>query len=152
MFNHLDKKINDYDRKIASYATSNEQCRALMKLPGIGPMTATAMVAAVGTGREFSKGREMAAWLGLTPRHRSSGQKTVMQGISKRGDSYLRSLIIHGARSTLRYCKNKEDKRSQWAQDKLSRLGANKAAVALANKTAREIWALLHKKEQFIYY
>ena len=147
----VDKAINDYDKKISQQAQSNEACRRIMRLAGIGPVVATAMISAIGDGKTFRCGREVSAWLGLTPRHRASGQRTVMQGISKRGDCYLRTLVIHGSRSALRYCQNKQDKKSQWAQDKLERLGSNKAAVALANKTVREIWAVLKKGEQFIY-
>jgi transposase len=150
-FKLVDKKVREYDEQLAQIARSKVVCQQLMKLPGIGPMTATAVVSAVGDGKVFKRGREMAAWLGLTPRHRASGQKQIIQGISKRGDAYLRTLIIHGSRSVLRHCKNKTDRRSRWILDKVERLGSNKAAVALANKTVREIWAALHKGEQFVH-
>jgi transposase len=150
-FKYVDQKISDYDRQIKQLAESIVLCRQLMRLPGVGPLTATAMVSAVGEGREFKRGRELSAWIGLTPRHRASGQKQIIQGISKRGDCYLRTLIIHGARSVIRHCKNKTDNRSRWILDKLARLGSNKTAVALANKTVREIWAMLHKGEQFVH-
>ena len=121
-----------------------------MRLPGVGPLISTAIIAAVGDSREFHQGREMAAWLGLTPKHRASGYKKRMQGISKRGDSYIRTLLIQGSRSVLLRSTSKSDRRSLWITDKISRLGGNKATVALANKMAREIWAVLTKKEQFV--
>ena len=122
-----------------------------MKLPGIGPLIATALFAAVGNGGNFKRGRDMSAWMGLTPTHRASGQKKIMPGISKRGDQYLRPLVIQGSRSIWRYCRHKSDVRNRWAADKLDRLGYSKAAVALANKTVREAWALLSKGESFVY-
>lgn len=109
----------------------------------MGELTATAMVASIGDPHVFRRGREVAAWLGLVPRQHSSGEKRRLLGISKRGDRYVRKLLIHGARSVVRVCDGKKDVRSLWVKDKKDRCGANKAAVALANKNARIIWAIL---------
>src|SRR5208282_4211000 len=105
--------------------------------------TATALVAAVGNAQRFRNGRELSAYLGLVPRQHSSGGKTVLLGITKRGDRYLRTLLIHGARSALRQCKLKGDARSEWAARISAARGPNVAAVAMANKNARVLWALL---------
>ena len=148
-FKQVDEMSKHIEQKIQRIANTREDCQQLMRLPGVGPMISTAVVAAVGDGRDFKKGREMSAWLGLTPKHRASGDKTHLQGISKRGDRYLRTLVIHGSRSILQRCHNKEDKRSQWISRKMEQIGPNKTAVALANKTIREIWALLRKGNQF---
>lgn len=150
-FKHMDNKVTEYDQAIAQQAESLEACQLLMKLPGIGPMTATGIVSAVGDAQVFHQGREMAAWLGLTPRHQSSGNKQVTLGVSKRGDRYLRTLFVQGANAVLIHCKKKSDHTSQWAQDKLERLGKNKAAIALANKMARQAWAVLSKRDQFVF-
>ena len=104
---------------------------------------------AAGDGRAFASGREFAAWLGLTPRQRSTGGRTVLGGISKRGDRYLRTLLIHGARAALRAAAKREDRRSRWAVSVQGRRGANIAAVALANKTARTAWALLVREHEY---
>lgn len=110
---------------------------------GVGDLTATAMVAAIGDAQAFQKGREVSAWLGLVPKQDSSGDHIRLLGISKRGDRYVRKLLIHGARSVVRVCDKKTDPRSMWIKDKKERCGENKAAVALANKNARIIWAIL---------
>ena len=112
-------------------------------LPGIGPLTATALVAAVNDGKQFQNGRQMAANLGLTPREHSSGGKQRLLGITKRGNTYLRTLLIHGARTVLRHATGKTDRLSRWALAIQARRGANVAAVALANKLARIAWAVL---------
>ena len=120
-----------------------------MTIPGVGPMSATALVAAVADARAFKSGREMAAWLGLVPRQHSTGGKPKLLGISKRGDTYLRKLLIHGARSALRFADRKFDRRSRWAVEVADRRGRNVAAVALANKTVRTAWVLLTKGEEY---
>jgi transposase len=109
----------------------------------VGAITATAIVAAVGDGKSFKNGRHLAAWIGLVPRQHSSGGKSRLLGISKRGDSYLRTLLIHGARSVLIRVACKSDARSRWLQDLIARRGYNRATVALANKNARTIQAML---------
>lgn len=149
LFQTVDQLIKNYDRKVEALVKSQADCQRLMRLPGVGPLIASAFVMAVGNGSEFRRGREVSAWLGLTPKHKASGEKLWMQGMSKRGDVYLRTLIIQGCRAVLRYCTVKEDKRSRWIADKKVRLGYNKAAVALANKTVREMWAIVHKGELF---
>ena len=121
----------------------------LQTLRGVGPMVATALVAAVGNGQQFANGRQMAASLGLTPRQYSSGNKQRLLGISKRGDSYLRSLLVHGARSAIYAARNKEDRLSQWVTGLAARRHANVAAVALANKTVRMAWAMLRNEAEY---
>ena len=145
----LDTRIQELDREIALVAGSDDAVRRLQGIPGIGPVTATALVAAVGEGRQFKRGRDLAAWLGLTPRQHSSGGKERLLGICKRGDSYLRTLLIQGARAVLRQIGDKADYRSQWLRQLQGRRHANVAAVALANKNARIAWALLAHGETY---
>ena len=145
----LDERVKWFDAKLDALARDDEACRRLQTLPGVGPKVASALVAAAGDGRAFASGREFAAWLGLTPRQRSTGGRTVLGGISKRGDRYLRTLLIHGARAALRAAAKREDRRSRWAVSVQGRRGANIAAVALANKTARTAWALLVREHEY---
>ncbi|MDH5233071.1 MAG: IS110 family transposase [Gammaproteobacteria bacterium] len=145
----LDSRINHYTHVLETEAKQNEACKRLLKLEGIGPIIATAMVSMVGRGDCFTNGRQMAAWLGLVPRQYSSGGKPRLLGISKRGDSYLRKLLIHGARAVIRHLKEKTDSKSRWLRQLVSRAGTNKAAVALANKTVRTAWAILTKGEDY---
>jgi len=145
----FDARIKKLDGKIESVCNADERCKRISEIKGIGVLTATAIVAAAGDGKHFKNGRQFAAWLGLVPRQNSSGGKNRLLGISKRGDTYLRTLLIHGARTTLRYVDKGEDKRCILWTEKKKRLGANKAAVALANKNARAIWALLSSGEAF---
>ena len=146
----LDERVDDMDKKIKLLASSNEDAKRLQQIPGIGPITATALICAIGDGKQFKRGRDLAAWLGLTPRQHSSGGKDRLLGISKRGDAYLRTLHIHGARAVLKVAGNKEDPRSRWIQNLCGRRNKNIAAVALANKNARIVWALLTKKTDFL--
>ena len=139
----LDDRVADLDRKIAQIGRCDETVARLQTIPGIGPITASALVAAVGDARIFRNGRQLAAWLGLTPKEHSSGGKERLLGISKRGDAYLRTLLIHGARAVLKMVKSKTDRHSQWLRNLLNRRHPNVAAVALANKNARIAWALL---------
>ena len=145
----LDARIEALEAQIAHWAKTDEQAQRLMSMPGIGPVTATALLAAVGDVRTFRHGRELAAWLGLVPRQQSTGGREQLLGISKRGDSYVRSLLIHGARAVLRVSDKKTDKRSRWVQDVLRRRHKNVAAVALANRMARTAYALLVKQERY---
>ena len=145
----LDRRVGELDQEIAVAAKEDPVARRLQTVPGIGPITATALVAAVGDGRQFKRGRDLAAWLGLTPGQHSSGGKDHLLGISKRGDSYLRTLLIHGARSVLRAVGNKSDPRSRWIAGVAARRHKNVAAVALANKNARIVWALLTRGEDY---
>lgn len=139
----LDARIEDLDRQIAQMARGDDRVKRLMSIPGIGPLGGTALMAAVGDVNVFRNGREMAAWLGLVPRQCSTGGKNRLLGISKRGDVYLRQLLIHGARSALRVIEKKEDPRSRWAQDLLERRNKNVVAVAMANKMVRTAYAIL---------
>lgn len=139
----LDVRIKQNEQRIGRAFKAEPMCQKIAAIPGVGPLTATAMIAAVGDGQGFRHGREMAAWLGLVPRQHSSGGKAVLLGISKRGDRYLRMLLIHGARAVLQVADKKPDARHRWAAGLKARRGPNIAAVALANKTARTIWAVL---------
>ena len=139
----LDQRVAELDREINTIAQSNTVAKRLQQLRGVGPMVATALVATVGNVEQFANGRQMAASLGLTPKQHSSGGKDRLLGISKRGDAYLRSIMIHGARSVIRTAKQKDDRLSQWVTSLAERRHPNVAAVALANKTARIAWAML---------
>ncbi len=133
----LDERVDDLDKTIKTLSSNNADAKRLQQIPGIGPITATALVCAIGDGKQFKRGRDMAAWLGLTPRQHSSGGKDRLLGISKRGDAYLRTLLIHGARAVLKVAGKKADPRSRWLQNLGNRRNKNIAAVALANKNAR---------------
>jgi transposase len=139
----LEAQIAYDQQKLESLAKTHPECQRLMTIPGIGPITATALIAAVGHVGVFKNGRQFAAWLGLVPKQHSTGGQTRLLGISKRGDSYLRKLLIHGARATLRWVELRTDSRSLWIRGLLKRRGWNRTAVAMANKTARIVWALL---------
>ena len=139
----LDRHVTEVEQQIMRWQKSNEQSRKLEKVPGIGPITASALVATIGDAKAFQHGRQLAAWLGLVPRQHSSGGKTRLHGISKRGDIYLRTLLIHGARSVLRVAARHTDPTTTWLKRVQARRNANIAAVALANKHARVVWALL---------
>jgi len=139
----LDARIATYDRRIREIFRTSEKCQRLGKIEGIGPITATALIAAVDEGSCFRNGRQFAAWLGLVPKQRSSGGRSRLFGISKRGDRYLRTLMIHGARAALGRAGGKQDPRSLWLGKIRQRRHPNVAAVALANKNARIAWAML---------
>jgi transposase len=145
----LEDRIKELDKEITRLANSNEVTKRLQQLRGVGPMVATALVATVGTGEQYRKGRQMAAALGLTPRQSSSGDKYRLLGISKRGDAYLRTLLIHGARAVVSQAKHRDDPLSRWATDIAKRKHTNVAAVALANKTARMAWAMLRNDTDY---
>lgn len=142
-FKVYDEQVKIYDTEIQLHAANDPMCVEIQKIEGVGPLTASAMVASIGDASVFNNGREVSAWLGLVPKQHSSGNKIRLGGISKRGDRYLRTQLIHGARSALRHCEGKEDKKNKWAADVKQRCGFNKAAVALANKNARTIWSLM---------
>jgi len=145
----LDQRIAAYDRRIRELYRNNELCQRLGKIEGVGPLSATALMAAVGDRQGFKNGRQFAAWLGLVPKQRSSGGRDRLFGISKRGDRYLRTLLIHGARASLARAKGKQDPRSRWLEKLRERRHPNIAAVALANKNARIAWALLSSGEAY---
>ena len=145
----LNERIGLFEAQQGAVAQRLPACQRLMGVPGIGMLTATALVAAVGDAAEFSNGRQLAAWLGLVPRQHSTGGRTRLLGISKRGDRYLRFLLIHGARSALRHSARRSDRRSRWALQVEERRGTNIAVVALANKNARTAWAILAREASF---
>lgn len=141
----VDEKVKFLDKRIARVCQENEACQRIKQVEGIGPLTATALVAAIGDIAQFKNGRHLAAWLGLVPRQHSSGNKKVLLGISKRGDRYLRTLLIHGARAFISLAK----KHSDWLNSLIKRCGKHKAYVALANKNARIVWALLAYQTEY---
>lgn len=137
------------DRQIKNQCAQDERIRRLMALEGVGPISASAIVSAIGDARQFKSGRDLAAWLGLVPSQHSSGGKERLGAISKRGDTYLRTLLIHGARAVISSCEKKEDRKSQWLKGIMARRNKNIATVALANKNARVIWAVLSRGENY---
>lgn len=161
LYNDLKRVEEAIERATASLeklAAQDECCQRISTIPGIGPITATAMVAKIGNGSEFQKGRELSAYLGLVPKQHASGEKQRLLGISKHGDRYVRQLLIHGGRASLQAAmrKNKktglfekQDEHSQWMRKLAERVGGNKASVAVANKNARMVIALLKKQTSF---
>lgn len=145
----LDARIAAYDRRIAALARASEAAHRLMKIEGVGPVTATALVASVGDAGVFQNGRQFAAWLGLTPRQHSTGGTQRLGAMTKHGDVYLRTLLIHGARAVLRVTATRKDAKSRWAESLRRRRPDNVAAVALAAKHARIIWALLAHQAEY---
>jgi transposase len=145
----LDARVGELDREIALIAQSDPVAKRLQQLRGVGPIIATALVAAVGNGEQFANGRQMSAAFGLTPKQHSSGGKERLLGISKRGNAYLRTLLIHGARSVIRTAKGKEDRLSQWVTRLAARRHPNVVAAALANKTTRMAWAMLRNATDY---
>lgn len=146
---NLDARAKQLENNLGQFYRGHAVCERIGKIEGIGPITATAIVGTVGDASVFRNGRQMAAWLGLVPRQCSSGGKPRLLGISKHGDCYVRKLLIHGARSVLQHLGNKDDGRSRWLRDKRERRGFNKACVALANKNARIVWALMNFKTEY---
>ena len=145
----LDRRMAELDRQVALIAEEDPTARRLQQLRGVGPLIATALVATIGDARQYRKGRDMAAAIGLTPRQHSSGGKNKLLGISKRGDAYLRCLLVHGARSAMRTAKGKEDRLSRWIIDLQSRRHANVVAIALANKMVRMAWAMMTRSVDY---
>jgi len=145
----LDERFTDCEKRIIALNKDNEICQRLDDILGIGAITASATYAAAGDGKEFSNGRHYSAWVGLVPGQHSTGGKPVLLGISKRGNAYLRTLYIHGARSVLLHSATKQDRFSRWAQAVLKRRGHNKACVAVANKIARMAWVIMAKGESY---
>ena len=145
----IDERIRVFDRKIDEIFKASEVCQRIAKIRGIGPKTATAMIAAIGDGSDFKNGQHLAAWLGLVPRQHSSGDRRVMMGISKRGSKHLRTLLVHGARAVVRTAVKKTDSRSMWVNELRQRRGYNRATVVVANKNARVIWAVLTSGEPY---
>lgn len=145
-----DTRLSDYDQRLEQAAREDARARRLMALPGIGKLTATAILASVADPHHFGSGRDLSANVGLVPYQHSSGEKERLLGISKRGDTYLRTLLIHGARSALRVGAKKPDRLLRWATALAKRKGMNVASVALANKLARVAWALLAHDRDYV--
>ena len=143
------EQIKALEGALKALFKKDEAARRLETIPGVGVITATALVATIGDGQQFKSGRELAAWLGLVPRHSSSGDKQRMGRISKRGDGYLRKLLVHGARTVLRWKQAKGQGRSPWLKAMLERRPTNVVLIAMANKVARIVWAMLVKNESY---
>lgn len=145
----LNQRIKGLTDTLAEIAASNPLCQLLMSAPGIGVINATGLVSAIGNGSQFNNGRELAVWLGLTPRQSSSGERFHSGGITKRGNRYLRKQLVHGARALLFRCKQKTDPLSNWVNQLSARRGVNKACVALAARLARLSWVLLQRQTPY---
>ncbi|MEA2080454.1 MAG: IS110 family transposase [Pseudomonadota bacterium] len=145
----LDEQFKQSEKQIEASNQGNEVCQRLDEILGVGPITASAVYAAAGDGKDFVNGRHFSAWIGLVPGQHSTGGKTTLLGISKRGNAYLRTLFIHGARAVLQHSANKTDRFSLWAQALLERRGYNKACVAVANKMARMAWVIMARGETY---
>lgn len=139
----LEQRVAYDHEKLQAMARAHPVCQRVQAIPGVGPLTATAILAAVPDATHCKSGRQLAAWLGLAPREHSTDGKSRLLGIRKRGDVDLRALLVHGARATLRWVARKQDPRSPWVRALMARRGNNRAAVALANQNARMVWALL---------
>jgi len=142
-------RIEEVNATINKAAGDNEVCRRLVAIPGIGPVTATAIIAAIGNGAAFKKGRGFSAWLGIVPSEYSTGGKQKLLGISKRGNSYLRKLYVQGVRAVLQQSAKQSSGLSAWLAQLTTRLHSNVAALALANKMARMAWAVLAKNQPY---
>jgi transposase len=147
--NYLDARIDQYERQLVALARQCEPARRIQTLTGIGPLTASAITASIASGHEFVNGRQFAAWLGLVPRQYSTGGKTKLGRITKRGDAYLRTLLMLGARAVLQTAAHKSDRLSRWAVALRARRGYHRTIIAIAAKNARIVWALLAKNRSF---
>lgn len=145
----LDRRIGEFDAEFADFAKTNEDALLLLSIPGIGALTASALIAAIGKAETFERGRDLAAWLGLVPRQSTTGGKPKLLGLGKRGNKYLRKLLIHGARSTLPHLAQRDTPLGTWAKSLLTRAHKNVVVAALANKLARVAWAVLRRRETF---
>jgi transposase len=148
-FRALERRLEYDDEKRAAIGQAYPACQRLQTIPGIGPVTATALIATIGDVTQFTNGRQLSAWLGLVPREHSTSCKPRLLGISKHGNIYLRTLFVHGARATLRWIETKDDAMSRWLRALIARRGKNRAAVELANKNARIVWALLTHGQEY---
>jgi len=146
----LDRQVGELEVQIQAWHRESASSQKLEQIPGIGPLTASALVASIGDATCFANGRQLAAWLGLVPRQHSSGGKPTLLGISKRGDRYLRTLLIHGARAVIRVAERKPDHAGSWLAQVMGRRNKNVAAVALANKNVRTVWALLAHHRDYV--
>lgn len=146
----LDRDVKDLERELVATSQADVACQRLQALPGLGLIGTTALRGAVGDGRSFRSGRELAAWLGLVPRQHTTGGKPRLYGISKRGDKRLRAVLIHGARAVVRHAAGKADPLSRWIRAVQARRGTNVATVALANKLVRIAWVVLARAETYV--
>jgi len=145
----IGEQIEVLTRDMNQVARTDEVAKRLQGVPGVGPISATAFVSTVGDAGHFKNARQLAAWLGLVPKQYSTGGKTTLMGITKRGDRYLRYLLVHGARAALKVAEKSNDPRMKWALDVAKRRGQNRAVVALANKNARVMWALMKHEDNY---
>jgi transposase len=145
----LDRWLAELQAQLQELFAQREDCRLLASVPGIGPVVATALVGTVGDPRQFKNGRQFAAWVGLTPKQRSSGGKTMLGGITKHGDTYLRMMFVQGAQAVLRFVDRRSDRQSLWLKQLLTRRHKNVVVVALANKLARVAWAVLAQRQAY---
>ena len=148
-WNSLNERIAEFDSEFAAHARNDDAARLLTTIPGIGAMNATALAAAVGDARTFSRGRDLAAWLGLVPRQVTTGGKPRLVGITKRGNKSLRKLLVHGARSAMRSLAASQTPLGGWLRGLLARMHKNTATVALASQLARIAWAVLRTRQPF---
>ena len=142
---HLSELVKQYDRQLSRMANTYPLVKQLLRLRGIGPITAMALYASIGNASQFKNARQLAAWIGLVPKQHGTGGKVTLSGISKRGNTHLRILLIHGARAVLNWSDRRDDALSRWAKSVANRRGKHKAVVAIANKTARMVWVTLNK-------
>lgn len=145
----IKEEIYTLEKKLKKWHRSQEDSQHLTTIPGVGVITATALVATIGDGSQFKSGRQMSAWLGLVPRQNSSGGKDRLGRISKRGDGYLRRLLVHGSRAVLRCQRTAPDRQTPWVGELLVRRPTNVVLVAMANKTARIVWAMMRDQQDF---
>ncbi len=145
----LDKAIKSHEQRIGRLCHQNQRSKRFLDVPGVGVIIASIIAADIGDGKAYASGRDYAASLGVVPKQHSSGDKQVYLGVSKRGNRYIRKMLIHGARSVLKNCHDKTDKLSRWLQALIERRGFNKATVALANKNARILWAMASKDQGY---
>lgn len=145
----LNQRIADTEQVFDAFAKVSDNVQRIMKVRGIGPQTATAILASIGNGTQFDKSRDFSAWLGLVPKQYSTGGKPRLGRITKHGDKYLRTLLVHGARTVMANLGDKQDRLSKWCRSILERRGMNRAIVALAAKNARIIWSLLHNQTEY---
>lgn len=149
-FNRISEQIETIERHLKSHLAKNGHCAIASSIPGIGPINASALVASIDKGQAFRNPREFAVWLGLTPSQHASGGKSRQGGITKRGDRYLRTQLIHGARAAKKWARKRDDQLSLWIKQLEARVGKNKATVAIAHRLARLIWILLQRQQRFV--
>jgi transposase len=148
--NDVDRRIRQIDAQLAAICRKNVACRRLVGMPGVGPIVATALVAAIADGRQFRSGRDLAAWIGLVPRQYTTGGKAKLGGIGRRANHYLRRQIVHGARAVMSQAGRRSDPQSEWMKGVAARRGFNRAVIAVANKMARAAWAMLVREEKYV--